>query len=131
LHSLTKYKQAGKTTHIIERGWNVFPFLCFWRAMKKETKYQAALVKKINTLFPGCVVLKNDPSQRQGIPDIIILYKNRWAALEVKTAESSPVRPNQPYYVEKFGEMSYASFVYPENEERVLSELQRSFTSSR
>lgn len=106
-------------------------FYVFWRAMKKETKYQAGLITKLKKLFPGCVVIKTDPSQRQGIPDIVVLYKNRWAALEVKTAESSPVRPNQPYYVEQFGKMSYASFVYPENEERVLSELQQSFTSSR
>ena len=103
----------------------------FGGSVKRETKYQSDLVKKIKTLFPGCVVLRNDPSQLQGVPDLIVLHKNRWAALEVKTSETAPVRPNQPYYVEQFGKMSYASFVYPENEERVLSELQRAFASRR
>jgi hypothetical protein len=106
------------------------PFPIFFEvSVKRETKYQSDLIKKLKFLFPGCVVIRNDPNQIQGIPDILILYRDKWAALEVKRSESERRQPNQEYYVEEFGKMSYASFIYPENEERVLGELQRSFSS--
>ena len=92
-----------------------------------ESKFQRELIKEIESLFPGCIVMKNDPNYIQGIPDLIVLYENKWAALECKRSENSPHRPNQDYYVSKMNEMSYSSFVYPENKEEVLYELQRSF----
>ena len=107
--------------------------LFFWRFSMKESDFQSRLKKKIKKRFPGCIILKNDPTCVQGIPDLLILYKDRWAALECKVKEDaakSP-RPNQPYYVNKMNEMSYASFVYPENEEEILNEVQRSFESRR
>ena len=96
-----------------------------------ENKYQAKLKKKIKERFPGCIVLKNDPTMAQGIPDLLILYGNKWAALECKREAKSSARPNQPYYVEKMNEMSYASFICPENEEEVLNAVQRSFETCR
>jgi hypothetical protein len=92
-----------------------------------ESVYQGKLIKKLQVLFPGCVVLKNDPGYLQGVPDLIVLYRDRWAMLEAKANEKSPCRPNQPYYVEKLNEMSFAAFIYPSNEEEVLRALQRSF----
>lgn len=92
-----------------------------------ESKFQRNLIKEIEAMFPGCIVMKNDPNYIQGIPDLIILYGSRWAALECKRSETSPHRPNQDYYVSKMNEMSYSSFVYPENKQEVLYELQRSF----
>lgn len=92
-----------------------------------ESKFQRELIKEIESLFPGCIVMKNDPNYIQGIPDLIVLYGSRWAALECKRSETSPHRPNQDYYVSKMNEMSYSSFVYPENKQEVLYELQRSF----
>lgn len=99
--------------------------------MKKETKYQNDLINRIKTLLPGCVVLRNDPNYIQGIPDILVLHHDTWAALEVKRSQSEPQQPNQEHYVREFDKMSYASFVYPENEERVLFELQRSLKPRR
>ncbi len=96
-----------------------------------ENRYQAKLKKKIKERFPGCIVLKNDPTMTQGIPDLLILYGDRWAALECKRESKSSTRPNQPYYVEKMNEMSYASFICPENEEEVLNAVQRSFETCR
>lgn len=97
-----------------------------------ESKFQSELRKELEYLFPGCVLLKNDSSQRQGIPDLLILYKDKWAALEVKRgeAERRKPRPNQEYYVNKLNEMSYSAFIYPENKEEILEELQRSLRPS-
>lgn len=95
--------------------------------MKKENAYQANLIKKLQTRFPGCLVLKNDPNYIQGIPDLLVLYNNKWAALECKRKSNSSHRMNQDFYVKTMNEMSYASFIFPENEEDVLDELQQTF----
>lgn len=92
---------------------------------KLERDFQAKLIKELRLIFKGCIILKNDPNYIQGIPDLIILYNDRWAALEVKKSEHAPHRPNQEYYVDLMNEMSYASFIYPENKEEILYELQQ------
>ena len=109
----------------------VFFFACERAAMKKENEFQSALIKELKKIFPGCMVLKNDSSYYQGIPDLLILYKDRWAMLECKRSLTASHRPNQDYYIEKFGEMSYASFISPENKEEVLDELQQALQSGR
>jgi hypothetical protein len=95
---------------------------------KKESQYQARLIRKIEAMFPGCIVLKNDPNYKQGIPDLTVLYKNhRWALLECKREEDADKQPNQPYYISKADEMAFGRFIYPENEEEVLHDLQQAF----
>lgn len=96
-----------------------------------ENKFKTKLTKELKDLFPGCLVLHLDPNEIQGIPDILILYKDKWAALEGKKHKNAPHRPNQDYYVELMDEMSFASFIYPENKEDVLNELQQAFQSRR
>lgn len=95
----------------------------------KENKFQAQLIQELKETFPGCVVVKNDPNYIQGFPDITILYKTHWAALECKRDKESPKQANQEYYVDKLNEMSYSRFIYPENKEEILNELQQSFQS--
>ena len=90
-----------------------------------ENKFKQKLVKEIKTLFPGCWVYHLNPSEIQGSPDILILYKDKWAALEGKKSKDEPHRPNQDYYVDKMNEASFARFIYPENKEEVLNDLQR------
>lgn len=90
-----------------------------------EARYQSELIKKLRLLFPDCLILKNDPAYLQGIPDLVIFNGDRYAFLEVKASERSPAQVNQPYYVELLDRMSFASFIYPENEEEVLRALQR------
>ena len=92
--------------------------------MRSEAYYQAQLIKKLERMFPGCYIVKNDPALRQGIPDLLILYEGRWGMLEVKISATASVRPNQDFYVDKVGKMSFAAFIYPENEEQVLHDLQ-------
>lgn len=99
--------------------------------MLREAAYQHKLIKKLRNSFPGCVVLKNDPNYIQGFPDLLVLYEDKWAALEVKNRERAPRQPNQQHYVDKLNKMSMASFIYPENEEEVLNELQQAFRSRR
>ena len=92
-----------------------------------ENKFQADLIKELKERFPDCLVLKNDPNYIQGIPDLMILYKNKWAALECKDSERSKKRPNQDWYVERMNKMSFSRFIFPQNKEEVLDELQRAF----
>lgn len=97
----------------------------------KESKFQTSLIKELKNMFPDCIILKNDPGYIQGVPDLLILYKDTWAALECKKNLSEPFRPNQKYYLELFNNMSFSSSICPENREAVLYELQRSFASRR
>lgn len=100
----------------------------------RERDYQAGLIKKLKRLYPGCIVLKNDSSYMQGIPDLLVLYKDRWAALEVKVREpksSDAFEPNQEWFLETMNEMSYAACIFPENEEDILSGLQQTLSSRR
>lgn len=93
----------------------------------RESVYQAKLIKILQEMFPGCFILKNDPALNQGIPDLLILFRNSWAMLETKQSRGSSRRPNQDHYVRVFDEMSFAAFICPENEEEVLNDLQFAF----
>ena len=88
-----------------------------------ESKFQSSLIKDIKKRFPGCVVLKNDPEYIQGFPDLTIFYKDKWAALECKKDANASHQPNQDYYIQYLNEMSFASFIYPENKQEVLDDL--------
>lgn len=105
--------------------------LRFLRGDMNETRYRRELEKRIEARFPGCLIFRNNPHNRQGIPDLLILHNERWGALEVKINATADVQPNQPYYVDMMDEMSFAAFIYPENEEEVLGELQHALTSRR
>lgn len=92
-----------------------------------ENTFKQKLVRQLKEMFPGCIITHLDPNEIQGIPDLLILYKDKWAVLEGKKSEDAPHRPNQPYYVEKMNDMSFAAFIYPENKEEVLHALQQAF----
>ena len=94
--------------------------------MANENAYQAGLIKRIKERFDGAIVLKNDSRYKQGIPDWLVLYKDKWATLECKADKKSTKRPNQDIWVDKMNDMSFAAFIWPENEEEVLDALERS-----
>lgn len=89
-----------------------------------ERDYQASLITKLKAMFPGCMIIKNDPQYKQGILDLTVLYEERWAMLEVKMGPKSALQANQQYYVEKLDAMSFAAIIYPQNEEEVLDALE-------
>lgn len=92
-----------------------------------ENGFQSKLIKDIKRRFPNCIVMKNDAGYIQGIPDLLVLYNDKWASLECKKDSRARKQPNQEYYVERMNEMSFSRFVYPENKEEVLHELQQAF----
>ena len=94
---------------------------------KPERYFQAELIKELKSRFSGCMVMKLDSSYIQGIPDLLILYKDKWASLECKKSANANKRPNQEYRVNQMNEMSFSRFIFPENKEEVLNELQQTF----
>lgn len=93
------------------------------RNSKLESGFQDRLIENLKQLFPGCMVFKME--QLQGIPDLLVLYKDKWATLECKKFASAKKQPNQDYYVGRMNEMSFSRFICPENKEEVLHELQQ------
>lgn len=95
------------------------------RSSRLESGFQDKLQKELKERFPGCMTFKMD--QIQGIPDLLVLYEDKWAALECKKSANAKRQPNQEYYVEKMDNMSFSDFIYPENKDEVLRELTRVF----
>ena len=90
----------------------------------KENQFQRTLVKEIRNHYnKECIVTKLDSGYIQGIPDLLILHKDKWATLECKKSKNAHRQPNQQYYVDKMDKMSFSKFIYPENKEEVLNEL--------
>lgn len=95
--------------------------------MAKESNFQSKLIKRLKKDLPGCVVMKMDAGYIQGIPDLLVLHKDKWATLECKRSSTASHRPNQDYWVDKLDAMSFSAFIHPENEEAVLDELYKTF----
>ena len=68
---------------------------------------------------------------KQGFPDRLILFEDKWAAFDAKASNRSSHRPNQDYWVDLLDSMSFAAFVYPENKEEFFNDLQQAFRSNR
>lgn len=98
---------------------------------KLESKFQKDFIDKVKARYPGSIALKNDSGYIQGFPDWTILYQDKWAVLEMKKDRGARKQPNQEYYVEKLNEMSFSRFVFPENEEEVLNDLDTLFKRKR
>lgn len=95
--------------------------------MKKESDFQSKLKKELKQMFPGCLITKLDSGDIQGIPDLLILYKDKWATLENKRHSKAKKQPNQEYYVDMMDNMSFSRFIYPENKDEVLKDLKKKF----
>lgn len=95
--------------------------------MPREGAFQTEFRKILESTFPGCIVCKLDTSYRQGVPDLVMFWWERWAAFEVKVSATARRQPNQEFFVGKLNEMSFSAFVHPGNVEEVLDAVQRSF----
>ena len=94
-----------------------------------ESRFKTNLRKRIEKEFPGAIVMHTNPSERRGAPDLVILYKDKWALLECKKSEKASHRPNQEYWIDLTNEMSFSRFIFPENRKEVLDELSVFFRS--
>lgn len=107
------------------------PSLLFFNRKERDTmsesEFQKKLIKRLHVEFPFCIVLKNDPTYLQGVPDLLILNADKWAMLECKKNKAASHRPNQDYYINKMSNMSFAAFIFLENEEEVMGELRKFF----
>jgi hypothetical protein len=92
-----------------------------------EREFQRKFLDDIQIAIPGCVLLKNDSSYIQGIPDWILLWEDKWAMFEIKARPNANIQPNQEYYIDLFNRMGFARFVYPENAKEVIYEVQSAF----
>lgn len=99
--------------------------------MLNENKWKTKLISKIKRLLPGAYVFHVDPGELQGVPDLLIIYEDKWALLEVKKHAKATHQPNQDYYVDLFNKLSFAAFIFPENEEEVLDDLQSALRTER
>lgn len=95
------------------------------RSSRLESGFQDKLRTELKDRFPGCMVFKMD--QVQGIPDLLILYGNKWASLECKRNAKAKRQPNQEHYVGLMNDMSFSRFICPENKEEVLNDLSKTF----
>ena len=95
--------------------------------MKRENAFQAGLIDELKETFSGCIVLKNDSSYMQGIPDLSVFYGDKWAMLECKKNAEASHQPNQDHYILVANAMGYAAFIYPENKNKVMEERKQHF----
>ena len=93
----------------------------------RESKFQSSLKKELKEMFPGCIITKMPSEDIQGIPDLLVLYGNKWASLENKKSAKAKRQPNQEYYVDLMNKMSFSRFIYPENKKEVLNDLKQFF----
>lgn len=100
-------------------------------AGKLERDFQKNLIKELKDRFVGAIVTKLDSSHIQGIPDLLILFGDKWATLECKKSSGARHRPNQNYYVDRMNQMGFSKFIFPENKGDVLNELEIYFQQSR
>lgn len=91
----------------------------------KENAFQKKIIKRIKSRFPKSIILKNDSTYIQGIPDLLILNKSKWAMIEIKKHNKSIFQPNQEYYLDLFNKMSFARMVSQDNYEEVIKDVEQ------
>lgn len=90
-----------------------------------EGKFQSKLKEDIYKTFPEAFIHKTECNERQGAPDLLITYKGRCAYLECKRSADASHRPNQDYYVNKINkDGGFARFIYPENADETMKEME-------
>lgn len=96
-----------------------------------ENKIQQIMIAELRDMFPDWFVFPMSGSDYQGFPDILILYKDTYAVLEVKREIDSPKQPNQDYYIRFMSKCVFSSFIWPDVKEEVYRDLQHALLSGR
>lgn len=123
------YNRRSKSVCLFS-GYTLFNFFSEVCGLaKRENSFQESLIREIKERFLDVIILKNDSSYIQGIPDLLVLWRDRWACLECKRSVNAHHQPNQEWYVNRMNSMSFARFIYPENKEEVLNEMEQAFQS--
>lgn len=125
----TDYNRRSKSVCLFFRIHTLSFFSEVCELAKRENSFQESLIREIKARFLDAIVLKNDSSYIQGIPDLLVLWRDRWACLECKRSANAHHQPNQEWYVNRMNSMSFARFIYPENKEEVLNEMEQAFQS--
>lgn len=95
-----------------------------------ESEFKNYTKKRIMDRFPNLDLdFINTKPYHRSMPDVFIIGPGVWAALEFKRFEDSDYRPNQEYNILRLNKKGYATFVFPENLEEVLDELEILFSS--
>lgn len=93
-----------------------------------ESEFKRKFKQELVARFPDLEIFEPNPTHRRSSPDMMIFDVMGWAALEFKRSEDAPYRPNQYYNISRLTEKGYATFVYPENKEEVLHDLEGLFS---
>ena len=95
------------------RNFYVSPSFLFERSSNvKESDFQANTIKKLKVMFPGAIITKLDASYILGIPEVLILWGQRWAVFEFKKYVHATKRQNPDSYVDRMNTMSFARVIY-------------------
>lgn len=92
-----------------------------------ERDLQPKVIAAIKMRYPDAIILKNDPTYYQSIPDLLVLVGPKWAMLETKKEKKSRYQPNQKTTAKKLDSMSFCRSINSENFKEVLHELERFF----
>lgn len=96
-----------------------------------ESQFKRHVKCSIRDRFPNLDLdfIDTNAYNFRSMTDLVVLGPEVWAALEFKRSEDSPHQPNQDYHISRLNKKGYASFVFPENLEEVLDELEVLFSS--
>ena len=91
---------------------------------KRESAFQSEVIQELEARWPGCTVRKNPPGYDNGFPDVVAYIGRLWAMFECKRSAHEKHRPNQDWWVDHLNLMGFARFIFPENKDAVLDELE-------
>lgn len=92
----------------------------------RESAFERRVVSDIKSWNDNVLVLKNNASMIQGIPDRTVYFADKFAMLEFKKSKDAKHQPNQDWYIDKINSNGgFARFIYPENEEKTLADLKK------
>lgn len=91
--------------------------------MKLESTFEKEFCKALRQTLGERYTYTFKLTAAKGIPDRLILYKDKYALLEFKQYKNAKKQPGQETWVGHFDNLAYAAIVYPENAEKVMQDI--------